>query len=381
MLENQRFGLSQDRWPTERRRPNRLASVCIVWQSQRLTGDSLVEPLRQLLRKENTHMLRFFIATFLTLCFVASSFGREWSDATGNYKFEATLIAQNADTVVLEKDDKSKSLVSIAVKELSQADRDYLKELSEKETNEGTDAAMRTWTTPSGMKFQGAAVDYVRRDVTITRRRNRMYVDDRQYDNLPELYQTLIRLWIAKQEHIELKNKQALNHWLRNQHGKPKTIKCEGVLMSLEDGDLYIVPFQFFDGASLTVLKEGWEAWKTANKDSDQKKDATLRMQAESMTNREDQQQLRRVGQMKFLMEGYEAGLTDLWEVRMSPPNNFVNHPYGNYAHYPYYPYSYSYPITIVVPGRNSQQARVAALRKYPRFAVGSVARINRHRH
>jgi len=65
--------------------------------------------------------------------------------------------------------------------------------------------------------------------------------------------------------------------------------------------------------------------------------------------------------QLQLELQGYDAGLFDLWEVRLIP------------ASVP------GIPQIVVVPGRNSREASVEAQRRYPGYmAAGPIAKVRR---
>ena len=71
-----------------------------------------------------------FFAVCLLLAQTPSAFSKEWSDKSGAFQFEATLIAFDQENVVLQSTDKERmnghELISIPRKDLSAADQEYL---------------------------------------------------------------------------------------------------------------------------------------------------------------------------------------------------------------------------------------------------------------
>ena len=66
----------------------------------------------------------------------------------------------------------------------------------------------------------------------------------------------------------------------------------------------------------------------------------------------------KKVALRQLQLQGYDAGLFDLWEVALYPRRGM--------------------PLSVVVPARNSDQASQAALAKYPNYRVGAVAKVRR---
>ena len=115
---------------------------------------------------------------------------REWTYADSGYVFEAELVGFDDENVVLRRADNQLGMMKI--EELSQADREFLKSKQAVENSNRNINKTQTWVTNSGLKLVGRVVDYVRGDMVVQRRRRRFYVNDRQFSNLPELYQKLL---------------------------------------------------------------------------------------------------------------------------------------------------------------------------------------------
>lgn len=132
-----------------------------------------------------------FISTLFLLLGVQQVFSKEWTDKSGTYKFEATLVAFDDKMVVLKLAEKDKKngheLISMARADLCAADLEYL---SSKEATDLITQLDKTqnWTMRDGSKVVAKIVDFVRKDVTIQRRRSKIYVNDRMFSNLPEVY-------------------------------------------------------------------------------------------------------------------------------------------------------------------------------------------------
>ena len=159
---------------------------------------------------------------------------RTWSDASGQYKVEADLIAFSPTKVVLERTD-DKQLISLQMNELSQADQDFLKSKEAEDTTNTLSHTMQTWTMASGMKVVGRVVDYGRKQVTIQRQDGKIFVNDRPFDNLPEVYQMMIPKIVAFFEHLQRDDRQALEDWAVRQRGQAATFNCEGVLFEIRE--------------------------------------------------------------------------------------------------------------------------------------------------
>ncbi|MDB4368796.1 SHD1 domain-containing protein [bacterium] len=313
--------------------------------------------------------MRFYkllIGLALTFAYTASSFGltdvREWTDASGHYTFKADLIAYDSEHVVLQKENKD--LVSVAIKDLSDADRAFLKSSEAEESKGGEPDELRTWKLDSGLKVKGKVVEYGERDLKVKRYlRGETYVNDRDIENLPPVYQELIPKMVAHFAKQKFENVDAMNQWLEKQPNREVDHKCEGVMLELENGDRYGLPFFLFTAADRTTLERGWQRFKSAEENKKQQEKESFYLRAQAQANAQNQQALREISEMNLQLQGYNAGLYDLWEVTLIPAR-------GNYGR----------PMKVVVPGTNSRQATQAALQRYPGAQIGPIARVRNRR-
>lgn len=308
----------------------------------------------------------FVVALALLLCAAPSLAARTWSDATGKYKFEGDLVGANDTTVVVQKADKKKQLVAIKIAQLSEADREYLKSAEANDAAHKASTGEQTWTMKSGFKVSARVVDYGRKDVTIQRRRGKVYVNDRMFENLAGVQQKVVLRIVSHFENAALETPQALNEWIVKLKAAPKTYTCDGVMLELENGDEYGVPFFLFSDEDLKVLEPGWKQWLAAHEakekadqaQADKEREALLlQKQAEAyQRDREAEHQMR---MMELELSAAEAGVTDIWEVELKPRG-------GGYSR------------VVVASGRNSEVAARKAMEKFPGHTVVGIAKISR---
>jgi hypothetical protein len=296
-------------------------------------------------------------AAWLALPIVVDA--RTWTDSTGNYRVEADLIAFNDAMVVLKKENCQ--LVAVPVEKLSKNDREYLASKETAEQARRSADAMQTWTMASGLKVVGRVTDYARRDVTIQRRSGRTYVNDRRFDNLPEVYQKMLPKLVAHFEKAPIDDKRALDAWAAKLRGESRTFTCEGVLLELENGDMYGVPFFFFSKDDLAVLQPGWQRWLASDKDRAKQEQESLLLEAQAQAYQQDRMANQQIAVMQLQMQGYQAGMFDVWEVCLYPGRGVA-----------------SPPLLVVVPGRDSRSAAAEAVRRNPGFVAGRVSRVKR---
>jgi hypothetical protein len=286
---------------------------------------------------------------------------RTWTDASGHYQFDAELIAYSDTQAVFKK--SSGELVAMALADLSEADREFLKAKAASEASGGSAEDLRTWTMEGGVKVAGRIVEFAERDVTIQRTRGKIYVNDKPFDNLPEVYQAMIPRIVGHFEKNGVDDRRGLESWLNRQGLQPRTFHCEGVLLELENGDRYAVPFFFFSTNDAKILRPGWERWKAAHDDAAKQEEQSFYLRSQAEAYDQELKQMREIAQLQLQVQAYDAGLFDLWEVMLYPPNG-----------------SYGMATSVVLPGRNSQEAASAAVQKYPGYSVGPIAKVRRRR-
>jgi hypothetical protein len=314
-------------------------------------------------------------ATLLTalLVFVTTaahaSKPRMWTDSTGKYTFEADLIGQSDDMVVLQRTNKEKDLVAMPVDKLSKMDQEYLKSKEVAESVRRAADQKQTWTMHSGLKVIGRVVEYGRRNLTIQRRRGKIYVNDRLLSNFPDLQQKMLPKIVAHFEQNDIEDEKDLDTWVITKlKGEAVTYTVEGVILELENGDEYGVPFFFFSQDDLKVLEPGWQRWLAADNAREKEETAkadkereSFMLQAQAQAYQRDRQINQQMKMMELELLATAAGATDLWEVHLYPGRGVAG-----------------YPRVVVVPGKNSADAKRIAMQRFPGYTAGAVAQANR---
>lgn len=299
------------------------------------------------------------VLLFSIASFAPHAEARLWTDSSGRYTLEAELVAANHTTVVLKRADHE--LVAIPLDKLSEADRAYVASPAAADLVRQAIDSVQTWTLRDGTEITGRLVDYMQGDMTIRRRRGRIYVNDRPLANLPEFYQLLIPKIAAHFENLPGGDRPSLEAWLARQPGQRRTFALEGVVLETESGDEYSVPFFLFSDDEQSLLHSGYDAWLTTGKgrDFDAQDDESFRLQALAAARRRDQQVQHQIGLLQLQLQAVQAGLTSLWEVTLFPAAGRGGRPQW-----------------VVMPGRDSRQATAAALQRFPGFVAGPVRRV-----
>jgi hypothetical protein len=249
-------------------------------------------------------MLKRPILLPLGLCFVlsAQAAARTWSDSTGYYRVEADLIGFSETTVVLKKE--KDELVAVPIARLSQEDRAYVQSKEAAEHSRRSADVMQTWTMASGLKVVGKVVDYGRREITVQRRRGKTYVNERLLDNLPEIYQRMLPKIVEHFEKTEIEDARELDSWVMGLRGKPRMFTCEGVILELENGDEYAVPFFLFSEDDLRVLRPGSERGLAGGADPADQEQESFLLQAQAQAYQQDRRVNQQIAVMQFQMQG-----------------------------------------------------------------------------
>ena len=144
----------------------------------------------------------------------------QWDDATGKYKMEADLVAFNATTVVLKKG--GRELVEVPAKKLSKEDQEYLKSKEAEMVSLRAADQVQTWTLRDGTRVIGNVVGYGRKEITIQRRRGRVYVSDQPLSKLHHVCQATLAKIVAHFDKVPIEGAGGLEQWaLKAERGAP----------------------------------------------------------------------------------------------------------------------------------------------------------------
>ena len=345
-------------------------------------------------------LIAFVLSSLLANFAFAQSQSRSWKDSSGHYEFEGKMIARDDNRIVIEKDDKS--LMSVELSQLSEADRTYL------DTNKDKHLAMadevQEWHLENGVTIKGAVVEYGSRTIELRKVRGKTYVNDKLFTNLPELYQQIIPQLVAKVEQVDIAKHP--NAWKRKLKTAPKGYQAEGVKLEVENGDLYTIPLFMFTAQDRKILEPGLDSWAKSQPGAHVERDMhSLNLRARVLSNKafksqksqkavaasgsgsqptagsasrpssgsntgssgsgssgvgssaraiansqtddiSPEEEIRRVARLQLQLTAYDAGLFALWEVRLEARN-------GEWR-------------AVIVPGRDSYQAQENARAEFP---------------
>lgn len=308
----------------------------------------------------------FFLALFPDCC--RSLQAREWKDKSGNIKVQGTLVAADPKEIVIKLDQpvKGRELLAIEIAQLSDEDQKFV---TQDETAGQLKSATEkhSWSLKNGLTIFGKVVGFDRRDVTLQRRRGKLYVNDRPYENLPEIYRRMVPKIVEYFEKKTFADDSQFQDWVIAQRAEARTFTCEGVLMEFPNGDEYGIPFFFFKEMELKILEPQWDEWLAAHQanavdDTEEKRQHSLYLQSQAAAYQQAQQkeayqqEMLQIARMQLQMQAVAAGVTSLWEVYLFPPPGVA-----------------AYPISVVVSARNSFDAGNIAGTNNPGYIVGPI--------
>ncbi|MBX3416535.1 MAG: hypothetical protein KF851_02945 [Pirellulaceae bacterium] len=283
---------------------------------------------------------------------------RAWRDKSGNYQVTATLVGHNDELAILKKPDGE--MVAFPITDLSTSDREYLDSNDAKKIAHSRKS--QTWTFRDGRQVAGEVVSHGDKEVVIQSRRGKIFVNDRAFENLPEVYQEIVPLMVAHFENRRFGDVGEFKRFVERRGSRPLKYKCEGVILELENGDEYGVPYFLFSDDDRKFLEAGRDDYRREETTDEERENHALYTRSlahEYQQNRVAEQQIQRL-QLGLLAT--TAGVTDMWEVAMIPPN-------GNFY----------FAQSVVVFARDSRQASILASQQWPGYTVGPVRRVNRN--
>jgi hypothetical protein len=219
----------------------------------------------------------------------------------------------------------------------------------------------------NGFKLFGKIVDFAKKDVTVQRRRGRVYVNERPMENLPEIYRRMIPKIVEEYENIKFEDDRAFMTWVTKLKATPKTYHCEGVLLELANGDEFAFPFFMFSETDQNMLKPAWTQWESTHSaqqeqasQQEQQRQNSLYLQSQAAAYQQQQAEAMQISRLQLQVSAVNAGLTSIWEVYLYPPAG-----------------SYVYPMSVVVSARNSDAASQIAMQNNPGFTAGPVRKVS----
>jgi hypothetical protein len=281
---------------------------------------------------------------------------REWSTPDGRYKLGGELIAFNDEMVVIKR--ITGELVGVELKDLSEADREYVKSKEAKEAVRESAEEMQTWTL-NAVKVRGRVTAFGRKQLQVQRRLGAVQVNGQPFNQIDSIHQRVLLAIISHLEKTKLEDERQLTEWATMLGGQPRVYTLEGVLLKLESGDEIPAPFFLFSKEDLEVLRPGWEVWLEQDESEKTRQREDFLMRSQAMAYQQERAERRQIEMLKLDMLAAAAGVVSIWEVGMAPGQGVFGRP-----------------MRVVVPARDSQEALFVARQRYPNMIPGPVRRI-----
>lgn len=321
---------------------------------------------------------------------------RTWSDATGRYSVEADFVTANEKYVVLKND--ANELMMAPRAQLASEDQEYIQQQltqrreqarttaedeasSQPPSSDGAGsepAATRvaaepgsqasrnaefdsTWRIKGDAALRGRLIGFGVQPLSVVLRDNAVFVNDRPIEELPTAYQEIIPYAASQSTGESIDRFEQILDRL----SVPKrelNVVVEGVQLRLVSGEVITVPPALLTEEDAKLVTPSFNRWKSAQhssvpEDVRAEVDRRERLVMDSYTPYRGgaAEPPRKLTMFEMQLEAVDAGVTDMWEVALYPPDG------------------HDYPRTVIVTGENSRVARLRAKREFPDWRVGPV--------
>ncbi len=288
---------------------------------------------------------------------------RFWTDAKTGQNLEADLVEADDETAVLKT--REGELVSMPIERLTKDAQAFIERWKVERGKGGAKPPAPSWQLHDGTKVQGNVTGFHSGDLELALKGDKVLVQGQDLDAVDPFKQLVIPKLVSSRENTSINDTGALKEWLARQPGQKRTYHVDGVEVESPDGEKTGVPFSLFSKEHQDFLKPGWEAWDQAHDAQAEKKvtpeelarqrQADLYLRARARL--EDKDRMLNMAANKLRIE--QAFGVSRWRVMMTPRPGVAGQP-----------------TVVIVPGRNSQEARETAMARYPGFEPGATARI-----
>gem|GEM_PF-2082389 len=348
------------------------------------------------------------IAIIATYALHGSLCAHEWKDKSGHYRIEAELVTANKEMVVLRTADHR--LIAVDLVQLSEADQAFVHSEMEKVVKSSgpvktdnpfaplaqtTGAATSTpkplpevtqdtisaessikqhsaagvgeWLLIDGQRIGGNFLGFDLKPLSIKRALSEVYVGGVLFSQLDPVYQHILPMVIAHLEKAKIEDVRDIEKWLAKSGPGPWTYKIESVMIETPRRGSVAIPTFLLEKSVFDSISVPLRRWREAlstevgeeerNSYFDRERFMTQASMAARVADSSVEQQAR---YMRLELLAAASGATDLWNVSLIPTSG------------------YGYPYHVLVPGQNSEEARVVALKRYPNYTLGGIAKYTR---
>jgi len=348
------------------------------------------------------------IAITATTGFDVSLHPHEWKDKSGHYRVEAELVSANKELVILRTSDHR--LIAVDLIQLSDADQalvhakmeksatslspakprnpfnpladkpnaadSLLKPLpdistdptgTESNTNQPSSTGKGEWVLTDGQRISGEFLGFDLKPLSIKRALSEVYVGGVLFSQLDPVYKHILPMIIAHLENAKIDDVRDIEQWLVKSGPGPWIYKIEAVMIETPTRGSVAIPTFLLEKSVFDSISVPLRRWREAltsevseedrNTYFDRERFMTQASMAARVADSSVDQQAR---YMRLELLAAASGATDLWNVSLLPNSG------------------YAYPYHVLVPGQNSDEARLVALKRYPNYTVGGISKHTR---
>ncbi|MGB7347187.1 MAG: SHD1 domain-containing protein [Pirellulaceae bacterium] len=303
---------------------------------------------------------------------------RRWTDESGKFSMDAELLTSDKDFVVLARESDGE-LVAVRRNELSKDDQNYITANTDSQASATSDAPSKpdsanrktqpydsTWKMSDGQVVKGRLIGFGAQELVVKRERGRIFVNDRELDELPPAYAKIVPDVVSRVDNKEISTREELESHLVDIGAGPFTYRVEGLQLDLASWGAITIPVSLLSIADAKQVQPALERWQASNEDDVSESDRSetarrerLVLDSQERYRRKAQQRQRQLKMMELNLLAVESGITDVWEVALYPRQR------------------YGYPRTVVVTARDSLQAKQQVIRKFPGWRIGPIAKVS----
>ncbi|QDS92171.1 hypothetical protein FF011L_09080 [Roseimaritima multifibrata] len=342
--------------------------------AQTLQGHPYIDPVQAQvipIMRHAAKRLIFFLSTATMLGLFAQCSAeetRQWTDASGKFRVEAELLAADKNLVVLEKDDGD--LIAVRRAQLSEPDRQYIQQSDAAAKASSAPRIDSEWKLNDGEVVAGRLMGFGRQELSIKRELGDLWINDHRLEDLPTAYRKVLPNVVAAIDQKPIGSLEALEKHLAEHGGGPYKYTVSGVQLELKEWGVITIPLALLTEKEAEEVRPGFARWQAAQQEdvSEEDRYETTSRERLALNSRDRQrrryqaagQQAWQQRQMRMLELGLlaaDAGVTDIWQVEVIPPN------------------SYGYGRMVVVSAQNSSFARRKVAQQFPGWMIGAIAK------
>lgn len=223
------------------------------------------------------------------------------------------------------------------------------------------------WRLIDGQRIQGEFMGFDLKPLSIKRASSEVYVGGVLFSQLDPVYKHILPMTIAHLENAKIDDVRDFEKWLIKSGPGPWIYELEAVIIETPNRGSVAIPTFLLDKSVSDAIAVPLLRWREAlasqvseedrNSYFDRERFMTRASMAAQVADANIERQAR---YMRLELLAVASGAADLWNVSLLPNSG------------------YAYPYHVLVPGQTSNEARIAALQRYPNYTVGGIAKHTR---